>query len=182
MPPVELRVGDRPIVIVGAGLAGGNAAVTLREEGFKGRVALIGREPGVPFGRPPLSKTYLRSEEDLDGWYVRPQVWYDEHAVERLESSAVAMDMAAHVVMLDSGQELQYQKVLIATGGTQPSPGGSGRAAAGDPPSAYGRRVRRDQARSEPESACGSGGNGVHRLRGGRITDATRGSRDRNIS
>jgi 3-phenylpropionate/trans-cinnamate dioxygenase ferredoxin reductase subunit len=79
---------------------------------------LIGREPGIPFGRPPLSKTYLRSEEDLDGWYVRPADWYQEHDVERLvESSVVAVDAAAHKVVLDSGEELEYQKVLIATGG-----------------------------------------------------------------
>jgi 3-phenylpropionate/trans-cinnamate dioxygenase ferredoxin reductase subunit len=109
--------GDSPIVVVGGGLTGGNAAATLREEGFKGRVTLVGREPGVPFGRPPLSKTYLRSEEDLEGWYVRPAAWYDEHDVERLESSAVAVDATARVVALDSGQELEYQKVLIATGG-----------------------------------------------------------------
>jgi len=48
---------DQTIVIVGAGLAGGNAAVTLREEGWRGRIVLLGREPGIPFGRPPLSKT-----------------------------------------------------------------------------------------------------------------------------
>ena len=59
------------MVIVG-GLAGGNAATTLREEGCPGPVVLLSREPGVPFGRPPLSKTYLRSEEDLSGRYVRP--------------------------------------------------------------------------------------------------------------
>ena len=63
--------GGTGIVIVGGALAGGNAAVTLREEGYRDRVTLIGREPGVPFGRPPLSKTYLRSEEDLTGWYVQ---------------------------------------------------------------------------------------------------------------
>jgi 3-phenylpropionate/trans-cinnamate dioxygenase ferredoxin reductase component len=113
----QARGGDRPIVVVGGGLAGGNAAATLREEGFKGRVVLIGREPGVPFGRPPLTKTYLRAEEDLDGWYVRAPGWYDEHDVERLESSVAAVDAAAHLIMLDSGQELEYQKVLIATGG-----------------------------------------------------------------
>jgi hypothetical protein len=89
----------------------------LREEGFTGRVVLIGREPGVPFGRPPLTKTYIRSEEDLEGWYVRPPGWYGEHDVERLESSVVAVDAPAHLIMLDSGQELEYQKVLIATGG-----------------------------------------------------------------
>jgi 3-phenylpropionate/trans-cinnamate dioxygenase ferredoxin reductase component len=111
------RRGKRPIVIVGSGLAGGNAAVTLREEGFKGRIVLVGREPGVPFGRPPLSKTYLRSEEDLSGWYVRPPAWHHEHDVERLQSSVVAVDAAAHAVVLDSGQELEYQKVLVATGG-----------------------------------------------------------------
>jgi len=104
-------------VVVGGGLAGGNAAVTLRDEGFKGRVVLIGREPGIPFGRPPLSKTYLRSEEDLDGWYVRPADWYAEHDVERLELTVVAVDPAAHNVVLDSGEEIEYQKVLIATGG-----------------------------------------------------------------
>jgi len=105
------------MVIVGAGLAGGNAAMTLREEGFDGRVTLIGREPGVPFGRPPLSKTYLRSEETLEGWYVRPHDWYDQHRVERLHASVSAIDVASHTVVLESREELQYQKVLITTGG-----------------------------------------------------------------
>ena len=60
-------MGGSPIVIVGGGFAGGNAAATLREEGFTGPVVIVGPEPGVPFGRPSLSKTYLRSEEDLEG-------------------------------------------------------------------------------------------------------------------
>jgi 3-phenylpropionate/trans-cinnamate dioxygenase ferredoxin reductase subunit len=107
-----------PIVIVGGGLAGGNAAATLREEGFAGPVVLLGREPGFPFGRPPLSKTYLRSEEDLDGWYVRPSGWYAEHKVElRTDAAAVAVDPVAHAVTLASGEQLGYAKVLIATGG-----------------------------------------------------------------
>jgi 3-phenylpropionate/trans-cinnamate dioxygenase ferredoxin reductase component len=118
MRSMSARDGGKPMVIVGGGLAGGNAAATLRDEGFQGRVVLIGPEPGIPFGRPPLSKTYLRSEEDLDGWYVRPADWYQEHDVERLvESSVVAVDAAAHSVVLDSGEELEYQKILIATGG-----------------------------------------------------------------
>jgi 3-phenylpropionate/trans-cinnamate dioxygenase ferredoxin reductase component len=99
-------------------MAGGNAAATLREEGFTGAIVLISREPGVPFGRPPLSKTYLRSQEALDGWYVRPADWYTGHDVEfRSEVAAVAVDPAAHTVTLDAGGELRYQKVLIATGG-----------------------------------------------------------------
>jgi 3-phenylpropionate/trans-cinnamate dioxygenase ferredoxin reductase component len=112
------RITANPVLVIGGGLAGGNAAVTLREEGFGGRVVLIGREPGVPFGRPPLSKTYLRSEEDLDGWYVRPSGWYAAHDVEvRHGTAAAAIDPAAHTVTLASGEELGYEKVLIATGG-----------------------------------------------------------------
>ena len=107
-----------PIVIIGGGMAGGSAAATLREEGFSGPVVLISREPGVPFGRPPLSKTYLRSEEDLEGWYVRPAGWYADHDVELRDGAVVtAVDPAAHTVTLDSGDELRYEKVLIATGG-----------------------------------------------------------------
>ena len=107
-----------PIVIIGGGMAGGNAAATLRDEGFSGPVVLLTREPGVPFGRPPLSKTYLRSEEDLAGWYVRPAGWYAEHDVELRNGVVVAaVDVAAHTVTLDSGAELRYEKVLIATGG-----------------------------------------------------------------
>jgi 3-phenylpropionate/trans-cinnamate dioxygenase ferredoxin reductase component len=91
---------------------------TLRDEGFSGPVVLISREPDVPFGRPPLSKTYLRSEEDLAGWYVRPAGWYAEHDVELRNGVVVAaVDPAAHTVTLDSGAELRYDKVLIATGG-----------------------------------------------------------------
>ena len=109
---------NQPIVIVGAGLAGGNAAAAVREAGFAGRVVLIGDEPGIPFGRPPLSKTYLRAEEDLDGWYARPPGWYEEHGVERLSGSTVAgVDPATHSVALASGQTLEYQGVLVATGG-----------------------------------------------------------------
>ena len=118
MDCVAERTSGNPIVIVGGGLAGGNAAATLREEGFAGPVVLLGREPGVPFGRPPLSKTYLRSEEDLDGWYVRPSGWYAEHEVDlRTDAAAAAVDPAAHAVTLASGEELHYQNVLIATGG-----------------------------------------------------------------
>jgi 3-phenylpropionate/trans-cinnamate dioxygenase ferredoxin reductase subunit len=106
------------IVIIGGGMAGGNAAVTLREEGFAGRLVLISREAEIPYGRPPLSKTYLRSEEDLGGWYVKPAAWYREHDVELLgESNVAAVDPEAHTVKFDSGVELEYQKLLIATGG-----------------------------------------------------------------
>ena len=108
--------GGSSIVIVGGGFSGGNAAATLREEGFAGPVVIVGPEPGVPFGRPPLSKTYLRSAEDLEGWYVRPTGWYADHGVDIRRASVAGVDPAAHTVVLDSGESISYQKVLIATG------------------------------------------------------------------
>ena len=109
-------IGESPIVIVGGGFAGGNAAATLRDEGFAGPVVIVGPEPGVPFGRPPLSKTYLRSEEDLEGWYVRPAGWYAEHGVDIRRASVAGVDPGAHTVVLGSGEEISYQKALITTG------------------------------------------------------------------
>jgi 3-phenylpropionate/trans-cinnamate dioxygenase ferredoxin reductase subunit len=118
MYSVSETISGSPIVIIGSGIAGGNAAATLREEGFAGPVVIVSREPGVPFGRPPLSKTYLRSEENLKDWYVRPAGWYAEHDVDlRSGSSVTSVDPAAHTVVLGSGEELRYQKMLIATGG-----------------------------------------------------------------
>ena len=68
------------MVIVGASLAGGSAAVTLRQEGFEGRVLLIGAEPQPPYERPPLSKEYLRSESSFEDALVRAPDFYEESA------------------------------------------------------------------------------------------------------
>jgi 3-phenylpropionate/trans-cinnamate dioxygenase ferredoxin reductase subunit len=110
------------IVIVGGGLAGGNAARTLREEGYDGDVLLITDEPGVPFGRPPLSKTYLRGEETLDGWLVEPSDWYAAHAVELVRGTVVGIDPRSHRVVLQSANEIEYTRLLIATGGRNRTP------------------------------------------------------------
>ena len=107
----------RPMVIVGAGLTGGSAAKTLREDGWRGRLTLIGEEPGVPFGRPPLSKTYLRGEEDLSGWLVKPDDWYEKNEVERVKARVVSIDVARQQVTLQSGGVFDYGMLLIATGG-----------------------------------------------------------------
>jgi 3-phenylpropionate/trans-cinnamate dioxygenase ferredoxin reductase component len=63
-------------LIIGANMAGGTAAATLREEGFDGRVVLIGREPHPPYERPPLSKEYLRGEEQ-EPRFIRPPEWFE---------------------------------------------------------------------------------------------------------
>src|SRR5947209_17547765 len=109
---------EQVVVIVGAGLAGGNAAVTLREEGWRGRIVLLGAEPGIPFGRPPLSKTYLRGEEDLNAWYVKPTDWYGDHDVElRTGSTVRQVDTALKQLRLASGAAVDYDKMVLCTAG-----------------------------------------------------------------
>lgn len=108
----------RTAVIVGTGLAGGNAAVTLREEGWGGRIVMLGAEPGIPFGRPPLSKTYLRGEEDLGGWLVKPAEWYGDNGIElRTGVTMQAVDTRLKTVTLQHGETVQYDKLLLCTGG-----------------------------------------------------------------
>ena len=116
-PAVRALNATGPIVIVGSGFAGGVAARTLREEGYDGRLTLVGHEPGVPFGRPPLSKTYLRGEEGLSGWLVVPADWYQRYDVNLARATATRIDVAARRVELHTGEVLDYSKLLIATGG-----------------------------------------------------------------
>jgi 3-phenylpropionate/trans-cinnamate dioxygenase ferredoxin reductase subunit len=98
-------------------MSGGVAARTLREEGYDGRLALIGREPTPPFGRPPLSKSYLRGEESLSGWYVAPERWYDDNHVERLETTAIRLDLKGRQIEVAEGSPVPFDQLLLATGG-----------------------------------------------------------------
>ena len=111
-----------PIVILGAGMSGGNAAATLRDEGYAGRLVLLGDEDALPFGRPPLSKTYLRGEEDLSGWLVRPADWYETNRVDLIRARATRVVTAERRVELDSGADVAYSQLLIATGGRNRRP------------------------------------------------------------
>ena len=109
-------------MIVGAGMAGGNAARALRAEGFDGPVTLIGDEPGVPFGRPPLSKTYMRGEEDLAGWLVAAADWYPKNDVELIHAVVSRIDTDKRRVELGPLDTIEYSKLLIATGGRNRRP------------------------------------------------------------
>jgi 3-phenylpropionate/trans-cinnamate dioxygenase ferredoxin reductase component len=105
-------------VIVGAAMAGGKAAETLREEGFDGRVVLIGSEPERPYERPPLSKDYLRGESERTAVYLQEDPgWYDEHAVELRTATAVeSLDVGGRAVVLAGGERIGYDALLLATG------------------------------------------------------------------
>jgi 3-phenylpropionate/trans-cinnamate dioxygenase ferredoxin reductase component len=104
-------------VIVGASLAGAKAAETLREEGFAGKVVLLGTETERPYERPPLSKGYLLGKDDKSVIYVHEENWYAGHDVElRLGVTATALDRAAKQVALDTGETVPYDRLLLATG------------------------------------------------------------------
>ncbi|GAA1577875.1 MULTISPECIES: NAD(P)/FAD-dependent oxidoreductase [Kribbella] len=105
------------IVIVGASLAGATAAETLREDGWSGRIVLIGSEKSLPYERPPLSKDVLLGKAGTDAAQLHDQQWYDDHTIElRLGTTVTAIDPAAHTVTLDDGSQVPYTKLLIATG------------------------------------------------------------------
>ena len=104
-------------VIVGAGLAGAKAAETLRDEGFAGRVVLVGEEPERPYERPPLTKDYLRGESPREKAYAHDRDFYAQHGIELVTGTEVtALDAAGSRVTLADGRELGYTRLLLATG------------------------------------------------------------------
>jgi 3-phenylpropionate/trans-cinnamate dioxygenase ferredoxin reductase component len=104
-------------VIIGASLAGGKAAETLREEGFTGRVVLVGEETEPPYERPPLSKGYLAGNDPREQAFLHEEEWWTEQNIElRLGRRATMLDAATRTVTLDGAEELRYDKLLLATG------------------------------------------------------------------
>ena len=108
----------RTFVIVGAGLAGAKAAEALRDEGFDGRLVLLGAEPHLPYERPPLSKGYLQGKAERDDVFVHP-----ERLVRRARRRPAArarpvtgLDPAAHERDSPTATALRYDKLLLATG------------------------------------------------------------------
>ncbi|MGI8796655.1 MAG: NAD(P)/FAD-dependent oxidoreductase [Acidimicrobiia bacterium] len=120
----------RSIAVVGASLAGLRACETFRREGFDGRLSLIGAEPHPPYDRPPLSKELLAGEWEPDQTWLRKQP-YDELQLDlRLGRRAVRLDRDGSAVVLDDGEHVDFDGVVIATGstprqlpGTPPLPG-----------------------------------------------------------
>ncbi len=103
--------------LIGGGLAAGNCARWLRESGADGSILLIGREPDLPYNRPPCSKGYMQRKESRDDTLFRPPEWYDEQQVEALTRVSVkTLDLSERSVELTDGQEVSFDKALVATG------------------------------------------------------------------
>ena len=105
------------IVVVGASLAGAKAVETLRQDGFAGRIVLIGEEPDRPYERPPLSKGYLRGEDEAAKVFVHDAGYYEARDIELCPSTLVTgIDPRASEVVLESGRALAFDKLLLTTG------------------------------------------------------------------
>jgi 3-phenylpropionate/trans-cinnamate dioxygenase ferredoxin reductase subunit len=111
-----MHTNSEAFVIVGAGLAGAKAAEALRQEGFDGRLILIGDEPERPYERPPLSKDYLRGET-ADKPYVHPDGFYADNGIDLQTSTRVTgIDAGLQELMLEGDRRLGYDRLLLTTG------------------------------------------------------------------
>src|SRR5687768_8899016 len=104
-------------VIVGASVAGANAADALRRQGFDGQVVLIGAEGWLPYERPPLSKELLKGEKKPADISLRPKAHWEKQRVEmRLGMRAERLRVRDRLVELDTGEKVRWDRLLIATG------------------------------------------------------------------
>ncbi len=105
------------IVIIGAGQAAGQAAASLRQEGYEGAITIFGDELFAPYQRPPLSKQYLSGELSIDRVYIRPIKFYEDRNIDlQCGVRVVAIDRQAKTISTDNGQTVPYYKLLICTG------------------------------------------------------------------
>lgn len=105
------------VVIVGAGQAGGEAAMRLRQLGFKGEITLVGDEPLPPYQRPPLSKKFLLGELPEERLLLKPAAAYaDEHVTLLTGTKVVWVDRTQKKARLEGGRELPYDALILATG------------------------------------------------------------------
>lgn len=120
------RRAARRAVIVGSGIAGVSAAEGLRAAGWDGEVVIIGDEPELPYRRPPLSKEVLVGSQSLDDVRIKKTEWYAAASVELVTGRSVAgVDPGARRVWLGDGERLDYEVLLLATGGRARGLGGA---------------------------------------------------------
>ena len=106
-------------LIIGGGLAGAMAAEAIRARGAGGRVVILTDDHERPYHRPPLSKEYLRGDQERKEVFVHAPEWHNEQGVELMMTTrATSLDPKLHRVTLEDGRTLEYKKLLLATGGT----------------------------------------------------------------
>ncbi len=106
------------IVVLGACHAGAQAVDSLRREGYKGRLVLIGDEESLPYQRPPLSKAFLGGKLERDRLLIRHAAYYDSiHCELMLGRRALKLDAEGRTLLLDDGSHVGYDRLILATGG-----------------------------------------------------------------
>ena len=105
------------IVVIGAGQAAGQAAASLRQEGFEGSITILGDEEHPPYQRPPLSKQYLSGEHGLERVYLRPEKFYGDRDITlRSKTTVASINPDSKTITTEDGETCSYDKLLIATG------------------------------------------------------------------
>ena len=110
---------DRKVdhLLIGGGLASANCAFWLRESGAEGEILLVGREPDLPYDRPPLSKGYLRGTQSRGDALMQDARFYEEQNVEALtRTSVMKLDLGARTAKLSTKEEVGFGQALLATG------------------------------------------------------------------
>ncbi len=106
------------VVIVGAGHAGAQCAIALRQAGYSGSITLVGDEPEPPYERPPLSKEYLAREKPFERLYLRPpQFWAEKNITLMLGAEISRVDAQAKLVETSDGETIAYGSLVWAAGG-----------------------------------------------------------------
>src|SRR4051812_23712155 len=105
-----------PVVIIGAGHAGFQLAMSLRQHGFSDRIALLNDEGHLPYQRPPLSKAYLKGTGGPDSLMFRPDKFYRDQNIDLIVDRAASIDRSARKLVLTSGASLDYRHLVLATG------------------------------------------------------------------
>ena len=104
-------------VIIGASHAAAQLAPTLRQEGWQGRIIIVGDEPYIPYHRPPLSKTFLSGEKSLEDINIRPPVIYEKAEIEFMLNTRVeSIDRDNKKLNLDTGESINYDKLALTLG------------------------------------------------------------------
>jgi 3-phenylpropionate/trans-cinnamate dioxygenase ferredoxin reductase component len=105
------------VIIIGAGQAGFQAAHSLRQGGFAGKITLVGDEPYLPYQRPPLSKAFMLGTQDEEGLLLRQPDFYVQNTIDiTIKQRAIAIHRTQKHVQLTDGQQLQYDHLVLATG------------------------------------------------------------------
>jgi len=104
------------VVIVGAGQAGAQVAISLRQLGFAGEIVLLGDEPAPPYQRPPLSKAYMSGEMPLERTLIRSEGYYAKSAIDLRLGVHVERIFRAERAVVPNGEKLPYDVLVLCTG------------------------------------------------------------------